>query len=67
MTRWLLDSSSILEGLTFDTDGNLNCGTMSNVYLVRKRSVVYPDLSRAGIAGIMRRKVVEDGAREKAC
>jgi 4-amino-4-deoxychorismate lyase len=50
---------SIFEGLTFDTAGNLICGTMSNVFLVRNQTVVTPDLSHAGIAGIMRRKVVE--------
>ena len=50
---------SIFEGLTLDTAGNLICGTMSNVFLVRNQSVVTPDLSQAGIDGIMRRKVIE--------
>lgn len=50
---------SIFEGLTLDTADNLICGTMSNVFLVRNDSVVTPDLRYAGIAGIMRRKVIE--------
>lgn len=51
--------TSIFEGLTFDTDGSLICGTMSNVFLVEDMALVTPDLSHAGVAGIMRRSVME--------
>jgi 4-amino-4-deoxychorismate lyase len=50
---------SIFEGLTCDTAGELICGTMSNVFIVADNEIVTPDLSRAGVAGIMRRKVLE--------
>ncbi len=53
------DDVSIFEGLTCDTAGNLICGTMSNVFIVADNEIVTPDLSRAGVAGIMRRKVLE--------
>ena len=51
--------NSWFEGLTFDTAGMLICGTMSNVFVVRDNSIVTPDLSQAGVAGIMRRQVIE--------
>ncbi len=53
------DDASIFEGLTCDTAGNLICGTMSNVFIVADNEIVTPDLSGAGVAGIMRRKVLE--------
>ena len=53
------DDDGIFEGLTFDTDGRLICGTMSNVFIVEDNALVTPDLSHAGVAGIMRRKLIE--------
>ena len=53
------DTPSIFEGLTCDTAGNLICGTMSNVFIVADNEIVTPDLASAGVAGIMRRKVLE--------
>lgn len=53
------DSDDVFEGLTSDTSGRLICGTMSNVFLVDGDRLLTPDLSRAGVNGIMRRKVLE--------
>lgn len=53
------DAEDVFEGLTLDTSGRLICGTMSNVFLVDKHRLLTPDLSRAGVHGIMRRKVLE--------
>ncbi len=50
---------SVFEGLSFDTEGDLICGTMSNVFIVENSALLTPDLSQAGVAGIMRRKVIE--------
>ncbi len=50
----------VFEGLTFDTEGALVCGTMSNVFIVDDKALVTPDLSHAGVAGIMRRCVSEN-------
>ena len=55
---------SVFEGLTCDTAGTLICGTMSNVFIVTDNEIVTPDLSHAGVAGIMRRKVIETAHRQ---
>jgi 4-amino-4-deoxychorismate lyase len=52
----------IWEGLMRDVDGHLVCGTMSNIFLRRGSSLTTPMLDRCGIAGVMRRWVLEQGA-----
>ena len=47
------------EGLTMDADDNIICGTMSNVFFVTNKSVSTPSLDRCGVAGVMRRHVIE--------
>lgn len=42
------------EGLMFDLSGKLVEGTRSNVFLVRSGKLSTPDISQAGVAGIMR-------------
>jgi len=42
------------EGLCFDADGRLICGTMSNVFIVEGQSIVTPSVARCGVAGVMR-------------
>ena len=53
------DGDDLFDGLTLDTSGRLICGTMSNVFLFDGDRLLTPDLSRAGVNGIMRRKVLE--------
>ncbi|MGH8558854.1 MAG: aminodeoxychorismate lyase [Methylococcales bacterium] len=53
------ESPEIQEGLMLDSDGNVIEGTMSNLFLVRSDSLVTADLSRCGIAGIIRSLVLE--------
>jgi len=51
------------EGLMRDTDGLVIEGTMTNLFLVRTNdTVVTPDLSQSGIAGVMRAQVLESAA-----
>ena len=50
--------SSVFEGLMCDSDGHLICGTMSNVFVVQGQQLSTPDLSRCGVAGVMRRHVI---------
>lgn len=50
---------AVFEGLMCDTEGRLVCGTMSNVFGVRDARLVTPALTRAGVAGIMRRRIME--------
>jgi 4-amino-4-deoxychorismate lyase len=49
----------IREGLLADTEGRLVEGTMSNVFLVRGGVLVTPSLSRCGVNGAQRERVLE--------
>jgi 4-amino-4-deoxychorismate lyase len=52
----------IWEGLMCDLQGNVVCGTMSNLFLRRGRLLMTPLLDRCGTAGTMRRWVMEQAA-----
>ncbi len=49
----------IWEGLMQDVEGNIVCGTMSNLFLRRGSILMTPVLDRCGVAGVMRRWVLE--------
>ena len=49
----------IWEGLMQDVDENIVCGTMSNLFLRRGSTLMTPVLDRCGVAGVMRRWVLE--------
>jgi 4-amino-4-deoxychorismate lyase len=49
----------IWEGLMRDVDENIVCGTMSNLFLRRGSILMTPVLDRCGVAGVMRRWVLE--------
>lgn len=51
--------SDVFEGLTMDAAGNIICGTMSNVFFIRDKTVSTPPLDRCGVEGVMRRHVIE--------
>ena len=51
--------TEIAEGLMRDTEGFVVEGTMSNLFLVRGDMLVTPRLDRCGVAGVMRKKVLE--------
>ncbi|MBI1424337.1 MAG: aminodeoxychorismate lyase [Gammaproteobacteria bacterium] len=48
----------IAEGLLLDMDGNVIEGTRSNLFLVRNGILFTPDLSRCGVAGVQRERVM---------
>jgi 4-amino-4-deoxychorismate lyase len=48
----------IAEGLMLDTEGELVCGTTSNIFLVLEGRLVTPDLRYSGIAGVMRKNIL---------
>jgi 4-amino-4-deoxychorismate lyase len=52
----------IWEGLMRDVDENIVCGTMSNLFLKRGSTLMTPVLDRCGVAGVMRRWVMETAA-----
>ena len=47
------------EGLMIDADERVICGTMSNVFIVIGHTIITPSLERCGVAGVMRRQVLE--------
>lgn len=55
---------SIQEGLLFDHDGNLVEASMSNVFLVMDDTLVTPDLSACGVAGVMRSVILDLARRD---
>lgn len=50
---------AIREGLLADGEGRLVEGTMSNVFLVRGGHLITPELSRCGVAGAQRERVLD--------
>ena len=53
------EANDIVEGLMLDGDGRVVCATMSNLFLVREGRLVTPALTHAGVAGIMRGRVLQ--------
>ncbi len=47
------------DGLMLEADGTLVCATMNNIFLVRDSKLLTPELSRCGVAGVMRAEVME--------
>jgi 4-amino-4-deoxychorismate lyase len=54
--------SRVWEGLMRDTDDNIVCGTMSNLFMRRGSRLITPKVDRCGIAGVMRRWVLEQAS-----
>jgi 4-amino-4-deoxychorismate lyase len=62
------DDPEVPEGLTFDGDGLAVCGTMSNLFVVEGDVLVTPELTRCGVAGVQRERVIEWARRSgRAC
>lgn len=53
----------IAEGLMLDEDDFVIEGTRSNLFLVRNGMLITPDLSRCGVAGLQRDRVMELAAK----
>ena len=56
------DDPAIGEGLMLDTEGELVCGTSSNVFIVRNGALFTSDLRFCGVRGVMRTQVLEAAA-----
>jgi len=52
------------EGLLLDAQGRVIEATVSNLFAVKNNQLYTPDLSTAGVAGIMRRAIIEKLAPE---
>jgi 4-amino-4-deoxychorismate lyase len=55
--EWI--DARIWEGLMRDADENIVCGTMSNLFLRRGSTLMTPMLDRCGVAGVMRRWILQ--------
>jgi 4-amino-4-deoxychorismate lyase len=60
MARSEWNDPAVSEGLMYDADDNLVCATAANVFLLTESGrLVTPAVDRAGVAGVMRRAVLE--------
>jgi 4-amino-4-deoxychorismate lyase len=59
LARRELDGSAIADGLMLDIEDNLVDGCASNVFWVTDGVVHTPDLSRCGVAGVMRQCILD--------
>lgn len=57
--------SGVAEGLLMDTAGNIIEGTRSNLFLVSNGMLITPDLSRCGVAGVQRDRVMAWAAQHQ--
>jgi len=62
LARGEWDDPDIPEGLLLDEDEHPVAGTMSNLFIVRDRVLITPELVRCGVAGILRTVVMEVAA-----
>lgn len=53
-------SARIFDGLMCDSEGHIVCGTMTNLFLRRGRTLYTPALDRCGVAGVMRRWILRE-------
>ena len=47
------------EGLLCDTSGRVIEGVFSNLFLIKDGELITPDLSRCGVAGVMRAEILQ--------
>ena len=47
------------EGVVLDRNDNVVEGSMSNIFVVKDGKLITPDLSRCGIAGVIRKSIIE--------
>jgi 4-amino-4-deoxychorismate lyase len=59
MARMEWDDTDIAEGFMLDQDQRLIEGIMSNVFIVRGRELLTPDLSKCGVAGVIRSVILD--------
>ncbi|MCR4304849.1 MAG: aminodeoxychorismate lyase [Gallionella sp.] len=57
------NDADIAEGLLMDVAGNVISGTRSNLFAVSQGKLITPDLSRCGVAGVQRDRVIAWAAK----
>jgi 4-amino-4-deoxychorismate lyase len=54
MARTEITNDNISEGIMLDDKGNIISGTMSNIFIIRNKELLTPDLSESGVKGVVR-------------
>jgi 4-amino-4-deoxychorismate lyase len=54
---------AVAEGLMLDTEGNVVGGTMTNLLMVDENGLVTPELSKCGVAGVTRERILAAATR----
>ncbi len=62
MARQEWNDASIAEGLLLDGEGYVIGGTMTNLFMLKDNELWTPDLTRCGVAGVQRKRVLERAA-----
>lgn len=57
------DDADIAEGLLQDDSGHVICGTMTNLFIVEHGTLITPDLSQCGVAGVTRGRLLRAASR----
>jgi 4-amino-4-deoxychorismate lyase len=52
------DDPAVGEGLVLDADDHVVSGTMSNLFIVEDGGLITPELSRCGVAGVTRERIM---------
>ncbi len=55
---------AVAEGLMLDPEGNVIGGTMTNLFVLDEIGMVTPDLSKCGVAGVTRERILAAAARQ---
>jgi 4-amino-4-deoxychorismate lyase len=63
MARSEWNDPSIVEGIMRDEHGNLISGTQSNLFAIQGNNLITPDVSDAGVAGVVRDLVLESAPK----
>jgi 4-amino-4-deoxychorismate lyase len=63
LARGEWDAPDIAEGLMLDEADHVIEGTMSNVFIARGGTLFTPDVSRAGVAGVVRGLILDNAER----
>lgn len=63
LARMEWNDEEIAEGILRDAENNVIEGTASNLFLVKQEMLYTPDLSRCGVAGVQRERVMDFAAK----
>lgn len=57
------NDEGIAEGVMQGQNGDVVCGTMSNLFIERDGQLVTPSIDRSGVAGVVRRLLLDEASR----